>query len=119
MPRPRKNKRQVHDNEEIIRLVRERPAVYDIRDPLYKDHVKKERAWLEVARIYYETWDSLSATERSEKCKCFIYATYHIAASIIHFSRAGPRLAEEECVCGGVSQENCAHYQMNDLWSGI
>ncbi|XP_077317170.1 uncharacterized protein LOC143939950 [Lithobates pipiens] len=64
--------REVHhrepvDNESLIRLVRQRPCIYNKRDPNYKDQSKRESAWLEICQLTIEDWETMLPTDRSNK----------------------------------------------------
>ncbi|XP_077347917.1 uncharacterized protein LOC143996625 [Lithobates pipiens] len=61
------NTREVVDNEALIRHIRARKCLYDKKDPAYKDHVKRDHAWVEICRLFFPDWDLLSETDRSEK----------------------------------------------------
>ncbi|XP_077345472.1 uncharacterized protein LOC143989270 [Lithobates pipiens] len=53
--------------KELIRLVGQRPYIYDNRDPLYKDSSEKERGWDEIAHIMFPNWDSLPSGVQKQK----------------------------------------------------
>ncbi|PIO14673.1 hypothetical protein AB205_0196470 [Aquarana catesbeiana] len=55
------------DNECLIRIVRQRPCLYDKDDPTYRDQIKKDNAWLEICRGSFEDWDIMTNSQHSEK----------------------------------------------------
>ncbi|XP_073461444.1 uncharacterized protein [Aquarana catesbeiana] len=59
--------REPIDNECLIRLVRQRPCLYDKDDPTYRDQIKKDNAWLEICRGSFEDWDMMTNSQHSEK----------------------------------------------------
>ncbi|XP_077346714.1 uncharacterized protein LOC143995860 [Lithobates pipiens] len=61
------NIREAVDSESLIRYIRERTCLYDKTDTNYKDQQKRDNAWLEICRLFYEDWDVLSQTDRSDK----------------------------------------------------
>lgn len=64
-----RRERSVLCNEQIIGLVRERPAIFDTSNAAYKDCSQQDAAWREVACICFQNWESLSATEQSKNMK--------------------------------------------------
>ncbi|XP_073467300.1 uncharacterized protein [Aquarana catesbeiana] len=53
--------------KELIRLVRQRPYIYDSRDPLYNDNSEKERGWDEIVHIMFPNWESLPSGIQKQK----------------------------------------------------
>ena len=63
------NRKEAVDNESLIRLVKERPCLYDKRDPFYKDQIKRDNAWLDISRLTFKDWGILSETDCTAKSK--------------------------------------------------
>ena len=57
------------DSEELIRLVRENPQIYDTRHPKYKDNVLKKTTWVEITKSLLPEWSMCSSQVQADKGK--------------------------------------------------
>ncbi|PIO31564.1 hypothetical protein AB205_0083630 [Aquarana catesbeiana] len=73
--------REPIDNECLIRLVRQRPCLYDEDYPTYRDQIKKDNAWLQICRGSFEDWDMMTNSQHSEKHRMKSRTSGNIAKS--------------------------------------
>ncbi|XP_076179004.1 uncharacterized protein LOC143152591 [Ptiloglossa arizonensis] len=48
------------DTETFVELVRDRPALWDVRSEEYADKIKKKECWLEIFRVMVKNFDNFS-----------------------------------------------------------
>ncbi|XP_069841897.1 uncharacterized protein [Dendropsophus ebraccatus] len=61
--------KMVIDIDQLIRMVHDRPELYDPKVPSYADRYKKKKAWDEICTILVPDWDLCSEGEKHLKAK--------------------------------------------------